>query len=411
MDVKERYCDQFSGQETLKELIKVIDISKENDINLALLKSTKTTRAETLVAVTHLKDNFDTKYQKQIETAFIRISNIKKDQLFNQLITFVQISFPTQCLICESDYTPLYQEESGNGDVECIRCKISAHTTCYKQNDFNINQGKVYMCQVCIQTIGKEDEEKEEVEKKVEVVNSDSSDSSDDSSDDEDEDDDREHWTEVKKKKSGRSPKDSARKKSPKKKSKKKEQICPKLMEGVCPHGASGKECEFTHKKKCNRYINYGTKEMHKGGCRFGEDCYYLHPKMCQNSATLNTCYNESCKLVHLRFTKRRPTRSDNRVSNGESNRNYQGSNSFQNPRSYEQRQSKPHEYSSYNQQNRWANKNPHYNNAQNPFLEENMLKKMEQRILHSVKQMIATQLWNTEEDYNTEYPQLNGEW
>ena len=44
---------------------------------------------------------------------------------------------------------------------------------------------------------------------------------------------------------------------------------------------------------------------MHKAGCRFGDKCRYLHPKLCQNSVTMKMCLNEDCKLTHLKYTKR----------------------------------------------------------------------------------------------------------
>ena len=149
---------------------------------------------------------------------------------------------------------------------------------------------------------------------------------------------------------------------------------------------------------------------MHRAGCRFGDECHYLHPKLCNNSVSMKTCYNESCKLVHLKFTKRSPPAIENHATNGRQSRNYQDSRNYQYPvpNSYEQRSSKQREQG-YNNQPRWSSNNAQHN-TQNPFLEERM-KKLEQSILQSVKQMINQQLWNTEETYNTEFPHLEPGW
>ena len=424
MDRRQQYNDQFSGQVTLHKLIKVVDTSSDDDLNLALIDSTKIKRADAEVAVTYLKQNFYAKYGQQIDTAFVSIPNKKKKQLFYQVIKFVHITIPTLCMVCDTDYVPMYQADSDNGVVECIRCKVSAHNTCYKLANFNKDQGKVYMCQVCIQTIGKDkvDEAKEDKAKEKVEVNKHDEDEDTEESSEEDSSSDEDEREKGKFKK--------VEKKKRTKKSSKKTEICPNLLEGVCPHGASGKECEYLHKKKCNRFINYGTKEMHPGGCRFGDECHYLHPKLCQNSVMMKSCYNKSCKLAHLKSTKKNIPKTENLVSNGRNNgrNNTQRSSSFQQQqsygqRSYEQRsygqrnndhrsndqhRSKPAERSR-NQQNYWGSNSSQYT-SQNPFLEERM-QKIEQNIIQNVKQLIATQLYGAEEFYDQEYPLAEGGW
>ena len=85
MDVKHQYIEQFAGQETLHTLIKTIDISSDNDLNQGLLESTKIRRAEILDAVTYIRENFGAKYQNQIDTAFLKLVNIKKGNLSTNL--------------------------------------------------------------------------------------------------------------------------------------------------------------------------------------------------------------------------------------------------------------------------------------------------------------------------------------
>ena len=71
MDRRQQYNDQFSGQVTLHKLIKVVDTSSDDDLNLALIDSTKIKRAEAEVAVAYLKQNFSAKYGQQVDTAFV----------------------------------------------------------------------------------------------------------------------------------------------------------------------------------------------------------------------------------------------------------------------------------------------------------------------------------------------------
>ena len=417
MDIRQQYVAQFSQNETVHKVIQTIDTAQDMDTNLALLLSTKIKRDELLPAVGYIKDNFVAKYPVQIDTAFKKITNIKKAQLYYQFVAFVQQTIPTLCLMCNTDYTPLHQEASANGDVECIRCKTLAHNQCYKAEDFDHNIGKVFICQCCIQDMGKEEkkktedeEEKDGKEEKDKKVDSSSDSSSDSSTQNSDSDEDSSSWTEKRKKKRKKSIAPSDEDKSKKKKSKKKNQVCPKLLEGICPHGAVGKDCEFTHKKKCHRFINFGSQDNHRGGCKFGEDCFNLHPKLCQNSVSMNTCYNENCKLVHLKFTKRKPPREEN-DSRSYSNsfvRNRGQSNNprtSSNPRSngYEQRnfQPKQQSYNKYHQNSSWND-----SQKSNTFLEETM-QKFQQSFLQSMKQLMEAQFWKAEETYNTEFPPM----
>ena len=85
----------------------------------------------------------------------------------------------------------------------------------------------------------------------------------------------------------------------------KKDVICPLLIEGRCPHGITGKKCKYKHKRFCYKYCGFGDRKNHPAGCRFGEKCKFLHPKLCENSVELKVCYNKECKLCHLKFTRR----------------------------------------------------------------------------------------------------------
>ena len=416
MDRREAYNDQFAANEAAATVIKTIDIALDEETNLTLLKSLPNVkREELLVAVNFIKDNFSDKYGLQITNSFLKITNIKKGALHKQFITFVHLTIPTLCLMCDTDYTPLFQKDSATGDVECIRCKTFAHRDCYKQEDFDTTKGKVFMCQCCIQSIGKEKEDEEkksnENENKQKEALTESSSSGSDSSDDE------ANWESVKKKKKHRkkavivssSSSEDEEKSKPKKKRKKKRQICPKLLEGNCPHGAAGKDCDFTHKKKCQRFINYGTQAMHSYGCKFGNRCHFIHPHLCKNSISLNACYNEKCTLAHLKSTRLNPQSYEGESYEGDASfsrsrrpyNNHQNSSTQRSHGYNEQRNFHPKQQN-YNNQTSW-----NYNETQNnSFLEETM-KKFQQTMLQNMKQMMEAQFWEAQQAYYAEYPPL----
>ena len=86
--------------------------------------------------------------------------------------------------------------------------------------------------------------------------------------------------------------------------------VCPRLMEGSCPHGVSGKKaaegkekCELFHPKRCHRYMAFYTHETK--GCTKGEDCDSLHVNLCKSSIESKKCLDVSCKATHLKGTKR----------------------------------------------------------------------------------------------------------
>ena len=106
MDIRQQYVDQFSQNETVHKVIQTIDTAQDMDTNLALLLSTKIKRDELLPAVGYIKDNFVAKYPVQIDTAFKKITNIKKAQLYYQFVAFVQQTIPTLCLMCKTDPPP-----------------------------------------------------------------------------------------------------------------------------------------------------------------------------------------------------------------------------------------------------------------------------------------------------------------
>ena len=81
--------------------------------------------------------------------------------------------------------------------------------------------------------------------------------------------------------------------------------VCHHFKEGNCKHGMKGKDCNFTHPKTCNKYMQHGTRQPR--GCNKGKSCNLFHPKMCMDSLRKGECFSETCELKHVKGTKRHP--------------------------------------------------------------------------------------------------------
>ena len=107
--------------------------------------------------------------------------------------------------------------------------------------------------------------------------------------------------------------------------------ICQQYANNRCPHGMNGNKvvdgvtCSNLHPRRCRHFCQFGTKR--RGGCQKGDNCSYFHPKLCRNSVNSSTCFNENCKFVHLKSTKRRQDRNE---SNDRRNRSQSRENGRQ---------------------------------------------------------------------------------
>ena len=85
--------------------------------------------------------------------------------------------------------------------------------------------------------------------------------------------------------------------------------VCQRYLNNQCPHGMNGnkvingEQCKDHHPRRCYPYCKFGTKR--RIGCQKGNTCPKFHPKLCNNSLRTATCYNDKCKFVHLKSTKR----------------------------------------------------------------------------------------------------------
>ena len=69
---------------------------------------------------------------------------------------------------------------------------------------------------------------------------------------------------------------------------------CPLYLQGICPHGISGKSdggCQRQHRKRCLKFMKWGNKG--ENGCKV-KKCDRAHPVLCVRSLDLK-CYVKEC--------------------------------------------------------------------------------------------------------------------
>lgn len=431
MNLLQEYKEQFAPNASMHKIISAVDTTKERDFNIALLVSIKVRVAELKDAILYLKQSFNETYKNQI-LVFEVVKNMTKPMLMDQIMDFIYKTVPSQCAKCEAGYVPLGQDLGAEGAVECIRCRLPAHADCYKAELFNIQHGVVFVCQPCVTRIRAEVLEEEERKEKAKAAVEKDEDESDlgpkDTTDDESESEIQEVKSGKKKEDEWQTKKKKIRKKKKvyvtdiddttdeeedRKTNKKKSSVCPLLVEGKCPHGAAGRGCKYPHKRKCYYFINYGTIQMHKMGCKYGEDCRQLHPTLCQNSVRMKACYNESCTQAHLRYTKRNQNegsysssyaKSNDRFNRGAYNKRGASNGGYRRG-AYSDRQQQTQNHSQnasswkpYVERRQDADSQPQTHS----FLEESM-KKIEQTLIQKMQEQIEAQF--NKMQYNVQYP------
>ena len=400
--LKESYCNKFLADKLTADVLSKLEVSLEKDSNLAIILSLGIKKDGLKKILTFLKTQFVEDYPKASEDINIVKYNITKADLALQVFNFVKSTYPHHCLKCASDYEPLSKDNSAASEVKCFACKLPAHAACIKKEDINLEQGIVFLCHGCLQQEGKNIindtviEVKSSAEKKKAEETQDSSTTSD--SDDSDVKSERESWN-VKQKK-GRS-----RKEREKVKSNKKDQDCPLLLEGKCPYGFTGKKCEYKHRRQCDRYRNFGTKEMHVAGCHFGRKCRNLHPQLCQNAVKMKICLNEKCTYAHMKYTKRSQYSTDRDSPYGNERSNQQpttAANSSSNTAGWR----KPNmSYSAATDQR-------YHQDTQNKDFLEKAMDRMKSEFSTMIKQQIQMQFQKMQSTsyYETEFPSMQNQ-
>ena len=370
-EIMKLYFDQFKENEWAYFLFPRINLAKDRDENIATILNSNIRKNPLLDVVTFLKRKFIEKYPKAVEKLVIK-NNVTKTDLAGLLVSFIEFSKPLLCLVCISDYLPFSQGDSTDGDgadsderVQCFVCKTPAHQNCVDITTISEKQGIVFLCCQCLERKKAEDAKQEaskgaaassqpsdeeissaqppkdatpptqqakddppptQSPQKTKAWASSSISSTEDSSSES-------GAAAIQRKKRFTKKlkhKDDAKKKSKEDTDKaKKDTICSLLMEGKCPHGISGKTCEYKHIRYCRRFCSFGDSKYHRFGCRFGKECRYLHPKLCRNSISMKACYNEECRMTHLKFTKRKresdsyENRRNHYPRNSNASRNY----------------------------------------------------------------------------------------
>ena len=85
---------------------------------------------------------------------------------------------------------------------------------------------------------------------------------------------------------------------------------CIHYKNNRCKHGISGKNCDYRHPKPCKNVWHLETKQ--KNGCSKGRTCEFLHPKVCRTSINKHECFNDNCKFMHIKGTKRQKPINEN---------------------------------------------------------------------------------------------------
>ena len=407
---RENYLLQFTENEMAHKLISKIDITKDKDSNLATLFSTHIKKKPLEAVFEYIKTL--TQYPKALEKLVVKRYNVTKLDLFNVLIDFVKSTFPYPCLKCKEQYLPFEQEDSEGCDVKCLFCGVPAHKTCVKDTSINPDIGVVFLCDSCLNVKEKPTKTSIDLENgESHPDNKGSTQSTEESSSDEEDD---EAWYVQKKKERKKKPSTDS--------SRKTDEICPLLMEGKCPHGLSGKECKYMHKRMCRKYCSFGDKEMHVAGCRFGDQCRFLHPKLCQNSVMTKSCYNKDCKLTHLKYTTRvqqttgmqpiKPKRYAREDTNHHNVGNHRESNYHQYQRTADRQQADRQQVEERVRNSRGSYGNEDITLNQQTFLEK-AIEKIQRELASRIEYQIKTQMQihhnkiQEEKRCNQEHPNL----
>lgn len=283
-----------TGVTDVKNVLGTYDQAKSVKENLRLLLNHK---KDILLETVNFLKTLSTEYPVPIQQ--INSKSYLKEDYANDIISFLNLLKPTQCLSCSQNYVPTGDDFKEN-EVKCLICKRPSHHNCYKDSSVNPKIGIVFLCSECLsEKTAKNIEETDKLSPETPAKSSTAphrpskdKDKSkcDTNEDDSDSDDESTDKTKKEKKKSS-SGKD-----------------CPLYLKRICPHGLTGKRhvngkpCPDQHRKHCRYFMEYGP-----SGCRFKGQCRYLHPRLCENSVKLKTCLNKSCTEFHLKGTQRKP--------------------------------------------------------------------------------------------------------
>ena len=282
-------------------------------------------------SVKQLEREYSGLNSKQLEAtlSYLNVPNEEeylKGELVTKLICRIQNLLPEKCSLCSEVYCVKKHDKPF---LPCSKCGQEAHRECIqsvlgmtdeedeydeldqkglmsKLNPFNLS-GFHYLCKSCEESTIPSKKSARKRKKKKSVAFSTQETTQDDNSsiltslsqswndtaledkEEEDEDDEGDDTKDDEKTNNGTEVQ---------------VKTCRFYQTGTCKHGISGKECQFDHPKMCEKLLKYGTKQPQ--GCNLGKRCSKFHPKMCPTSISKLECFDNKCKLRHVKGTKRK---------------------------------------------------------------------------------------------------------
>ena len=320
----------------VEQILKSYDTSQSSTENKQMLETTY--NKEQLNSVVYFTKTLESEYPEIVKRISQRKSRTKAN-LAHDICILINGITPIKCLQCEQDYIHTTAENVENNLASCLICNRFSHKPCYDNED--AKPGFFFICTLCVSKYKEKSNPDQPTDPPTtQQVNPDDFDvtKSDKSSSSEPD-------TQIN---SYQSPK--SQRHNPQ--IEKDDEWCRLYLQGICPHGISGKGCSYTHPKRCNKYTKYGEDRWR--GCRRGKYCKFYHPRLCQNSAQLRMCLTKTCKDVHLLGTQRFRPQQKSQSSDQQS---------------YQQRHPNNRQHQRY-QESRLSpwQENPHKENSINPW-------------------------------------------
>lgn len=302
-------------------ILKSYDLNKPPSENIKTISNSN--QRDPIVATVNYIKTLKEKYPT-IADRIIQRNSRNKQNWAGDISIFVNGIIPMSCQACNSDYCQADAVNTEGNTVTCFLCNRFSHKACYS-NQEDTPKGLFFICAICVETANQgSDNSLDNILSQSQIPSSQERldegplsqhNTTHDSDAVEVQDDTGHEVPDI--------PPDGIR--NTRRDTRKN---CPLYLENICPHGISGRGCNFKHPKRCFKYSSYG--EDQQDGCTRGRRCWFFHPRLCQNSIQMGMCLNKSCKDIHLLETKRKPKKNQNLTSESRYN---QRSEQHQQPR------------------------------------------------------------------------------
>ena len=302
-----------NADSTCKRVLTLFDPSKDSDVNIGKLASLKRAELETLCKYLNIALSHDVDHMKKM------FSSRKK--LAKRIVMEITALYPTVCPECNEEYRVMHGHQprarcwiclQGSHNCEELTARIEMY-----ENLPTVLSGMVWLCGDCL-TLNNPFPLSDDMGHKSGVntpkvdKSLDSRNTTHDSSLPKEDDSTKQEVENSLTIGNLTEKLDGVFEEQQKAESKPNtcKHVCPRLMEGSCPHGVSGKtaaegkeKCPLFHPKRCRKFMAFYTHETK--GCTEGENCNSLHVNLCKSSIDLKKCLDTSCKAMHLVGTKR----------------------------------------------------------------------------------------------------------